>query len=607
MFSTNNLEGRGPALRIRLFCGFVVLLASMLARSHPQDQLGLILNEEFLPGIVWVTVDENTASAGGMGYAELASGRPMTAKTRVQVGSVTKTLIAMGVLQLVSAERLDLDADVERLLPELNWNNPWRDQAPITVQHLLEHTAGLDNIRMWQFLNTGVTADTPLANAFPQSHDYLLRVRTRPGSQYSYSNMGYAVLGLVIEKVTAERYEEYLARELLEPLGMVDSSFFLITQNQDSRLAMGYLDGGTPQQSVPMFLRPAGQFTTTASDMGLFLRFLLGSGSVKGEQVIRSEFLDRLGRPSTTEATLSGLLMGHGLALAARDRHGVLGECHPGTTFGFRAYLCVFRAEGKAFFYAVNADDESADYERFTGYFIEQVGVAPVAEVPAVPIRRLGDYAGLYTLAPPNMAQFAWLDWMFNSIWVSVDQQRNGLVIHSLQGQPRLLLPVGDSLFRDAERRVASHVFLGSGNDALSNGLATWRKTSPLVLCLGWASLVIGALGLLYIVFRGFWLMFRGRALANREIMLPWFCLLAFALPAYLYTEQPFLHFGEVTAASVILAALSGALPLLLGFALFGILRSRRSSLPDLCAVLASVQLCLVLILHGALPIVFWR
>ena len=78
------------------------------------------------------------------------------------------------------------------------------------------------------------------------------------------------------------------------------------------------------------------------------------------------------------------------------------------------------------------------------------------------------------------MAQFAWLDWMFNSIWVSVDQQRNGLVIHSLQGQPRLLLPVGDSLFRDAERRVASHVFLGSGNDALSNGLATWKKTSPL-------------------------------------------------------------------------------------------------------------------------------
>jgi CubicO group peptidase (beta-lactamase class C family) len=153
----------------------------------------------------------------------------MTAATKVQVGSVTKVLVALGVLRLVAADQLDLDSDVEQLLPELPWDNPWRATTPITVQHLLEHTAGLDNIRMWQFLNTQVTADTPLTKAFPDSHNGLLQIRTRPGTQYSYSNMGYAILGLVIERVIADRYEGYLAREILDPLGMHDSSFHFIT------------------------------------------------------------------------------------------------------------------------------------------------------------------------------------------------------------------------------------------------------------------------------------------------------------------------------------------------------------------------------------------
>ena len=543
----------------------------MLTRASSQERLDLLLSEESLPGIVWAIVDGNTCLAGAEGYAQLAHARRMTANTKVQVGSVTKTLLALGVLQLVSTGQLALDADVERMLPSLNWNNPWHDQTPITVQHLLEHTAGLDNIRIWQFLNTKVTADSPLTDAFPQNQDDLLLARTRPGSQYSYSNMGYAILGLVIEQVTSERYEDYLARELLEPLGMHDSSFSLVTQEQDPRLAMGYLDGGIPQNSVPMFLRPAGQFTTTAKDMHLLLRFLLGSGSVNGVDLIAPRYLERLGRPSTTEAYLAGLSAGHGLALATRDRHGVVGECHPGTTFGFRAFLCLFRAERKAFFYAINADDESANYERFTEYFIDRLNVAAVTEAPIVRVSALSKYTGLYTLAPPNMAEFAWLDWLFNSLWLSEHQQHIGLVMRSLQGSQRLLLPVENGLFRDAERRVPSHVFFGNGRTLLSNGLTTWERASPIKLCLAWVSLVMGLLGLFYVFLRGFWLLLRGNSLAKSGIRMPWLCLLALTLPVYLYTQQSFLRFGEITAASVLLAVLSGSLPIFLCFALYRI------------------------------------
>jgi CubicO group peptidase (beta-lactamase class C family) len=605
MGSGNKLQTK--RLPTGVSCGLLLLLASALATATSPDVLETVLWEESLPGVVWATVDGEAVQTGGKGYAELEDARPMTATTKVQVGSVTKILVALGVLRLVAAQQLDLDSDVEQLLPGLPWDNPWRAKTPVTVRHLLEHTAGLDNIRMWQFLNTQVTADTPLTAAFPENHHSLLRIRTRPGTQYSYSNMGYAILGLVIERVTADRYEDYLARELLAPLGMHDSSFHFITQNQDSRLAMGYLEAGIAQRSVPMFLRPAGQFTTTADDMRQLLRFLLGNGNVNGRELIAPQHLDRLGTPSTTDALRSGLPMGHGLALATRDRYGVLGECHPGETFGFRAYLCVFREQGKGFFYAVNADSENADYERLTRYFIEQLDVLPVSEAPAAPSASLGAYAGVYGLAPSNMAEFAWLDWMFNSIWLSVDERRGGLVMQSLQGSERLLLPLGDGLFRDANRRVASHVFFGDSNEKLSNGLTTWSKASPLLLCLGWLSLSLGFLGLLYLVLKGSWSLFTGRTTANSAILPPWLCLMALALPAYLYSTQSFLRFGEVTAASLLLAVLSVLLPLSLCFSWYYLARSDSRSVADLCAVTASLQLCLVLVSQGVLPLIFWR
>ena len=235
-------EARSPHA---IWLCLLLLVAPISAAAFDPDfatKTDALLEAEALPGIAWAAYGDKGPVTGASGLAHLARARPMTANTRVQVGSVTKTLLSLGVLRLVSEKQLALEDRVELLLPMLNWRNPWREQAPVTVRHLLEHTAGLDNIRLWQFLNSRVAADTPLSEAFPPEHRNLLRVRSRPGSQYSYSNMGYALLGMVIERVTGERYEDYLALSLLKPLGMEDSSFHLVTQADDPRLAMGYLD-----------------------------------------------------------------------------------------------------------------------------------------------------------------------------------------------------------------------------------------------------------------------------------------------------------------------------------------------------------------------------
>ena len=590
-----------------LFFGFAFLLAPTLTYGSDSDALESILSEESLPGLVWSTVSGSSVKAGASGFSELANAEPMHELTKVQVGSVTKTLIASGVLHLVSTQKLNLETNVAGLLPELNWDNPWQGTSPVTVQHLLEHTAGLDNIRMWQFLNASVTPDTPVSHAFPSSNRALLRIRTEPGTQYSYSNMGYALLGLVIERISGERYEDYLAKELLQPLGMHDSSFHFITQEHDSRLAMGYLDDARPQKSVALLLRPAGQFTTTAPDMAKFLAFLLGDGLIGGRIFVHREYLSKLGSPSSTDAALSGLAIGHGLVLAMRDRHGVLGECHPGTTFGFQAFMCVFREQGRAFFYAVNADSEKADYERLTRYFIDQLNIAAEPRLDSISTDELRSFAGLYELSPPNMDQFAWLDWMFNSVWIDVDEAAGVLDMRSLQDSNRALLPLGDGLFRDADRRIASHVFYGGHNQYLSNGLTTWRKASVFKLGIAWLSLILGVAGLLSIFIQGCWLLLTGGAKTNLVIVLPWANLTVFTLPAYLYSQQSFLQFGEPTLASWLLAAVSALLPMTLLVAAYGAYKNGSLGSINGIAVIAGLQLCLFLVLQDVLPLVFWR
>lgn len=147
----------------------------------------------------------------------------MTPDTRVHVGSVAKTVLAIGVPRLVTTGKLTLDTAVAPLLPGLQFDHPWQASDPIRVRHLLEHTAGLENFRFSQAFSLRAGADTPLLEAFGDTRS--LTVRSRPGARYAYSTIGYHLLGMVIDAVAGTRYEAYLDTELLRPLGMHDSTF----------------------------------------------------------------------------------------------------------------------------------------------------------------------------------------------------------------------------------------------------------------------------------------------------------------------------------------------------------------------------------------------
>ncbi|AOT06837.1 serine hydrolase domain-containing protein [Pseudoalteromonas luteoviolacea] len=579
-----------------------------------RQQIEQTIQEQKIAGITWTLLNEGQIQIGSTGLANIEKGFVMHDSQKMQIGSVTKAVLAVGILQLVSEGKLSLDTQIRTLLPELAIKNPWRDNSPILVRHLLNHTSGLDSVRMWQYLNTQVTPDTPLINAFNNGDKSLLTARFKPGSQESYSNMGYQLLAMIIESITNTRYETYLDEHLLKPLGMHDSTFTFQTQSAiptPTSLAMGYHDLMTAQASPPFLLRGAGQFTTTATDMGKFMALILAGGTVHGKTFILPELLPLLAGAHETNAHKAGLKIGHGLVFSNRDRHGVMGHCRPGTTFGFRAHMCVFPDENKAFFYALNTDSETANYAHFDKLFIDQLKVKPANITEAVKeAMPLKDKTGIYFLAPNSMAEFAFVDWITNFVWLS--QTKNSLVIHSLQSKDKVIVPVGMQLFRDITRSNATYVFYQNDENQpmLSYGHRTYQKGSVLNLVLVWSSILLGLIGLMGLLLVGIATMIRDKHNRYANIKPSFYNLIMLALPITLYTQQSFMQFGELTAASFCLAIISGLLPLSLIWSAYktkAFLKQNKIYWLDMACLICALQFCIVLLLNQQLPIIFWQ
>jgi CubicO group peptidase (beta-lactamase class C family) len=602
-----------PSLSIVLLLLIVAPTAAFGSVSGLSADMAAELKRQELQGAVWASVlADGTVALGAAGIKDARVGNPIDVECRVQVGSVAKTLVATGILRLVTEGRLTLDSPVTELLSGIAFDNPWAGSDPIRVRHLLDHTAGFDDARIAHVFSLKVASDMPLAEAVAAGQP-LLHVRSRPGTRHSYSNIGYTLAGMVIETVTGSRYETYLDAHLLQPLGMHDSTFAFKTQTGaqgDSRIAMGHFEHGKPHPSVPTRLRPAGQFTTTAGDMARLARFLMSDGRIDGQPFIDKRLLGAMGVPVDTEAVAAGLRVGYALGLYGRDRHGALGKCQGGSTVGFHALFCLFPEHQKAFFLSINTDSETAQYDRFHGLLIRALKVDGATPSPAVGATTdPTGWEGYYVPSPNRMATFAWLDTTFN--FVRVRANGANLRLWTLQSPELALTPTAGSLYRQGDRITASHAFSMSadGKRTISTSGQTYQEASPGELMLLWASLVSGVLGLAYLLLTGLFRVVTRRVRPSHSSFVPFVGTLALLLPVPLFYRQPFLQIGDLTVASGVLAAVTALLPLtmLVGLALSWRRRPWRAMAAlDVAAMLAVLQFTVVLASWGLLPLLLW-
>jgi CubicO group peptidase (beta-lactamase class C family) len=589
---------------------------AQVPRDPLTTSIETILVEEGLVGATWALVTPDGTTVGAAGLNDASRQRPMSPDDRVQVGSVAKTLLATGVLQLVTLGRIDLDAPVARYLPRVPIENRWEPESPLRVRHLLDHTSGLDDARMWQVFSLRADPDAPLRDGLTRPGG-TLRVRHPPGERFSYSNTGYLLLGVLIEAVTGTRYERWLDAELLAPLGMPRSTFAFVTQAgpaADPTLAMGHFDPRTTSAAVPIHVRPASQFTTTAADMARFMRFLMGDGVVDGRKLVDGDLLRAMSVPTTTEAARAGLAAGYALGLARRDRHGVVGRCHLGNIGTFRSAICLYPEEQKAFFVAFNSDPEDGRFDRVDALLVDALGVTSPSLKPVQPPGvDPAEWEGLYRVRPNRFEQFAYLDELAGVTRVRWDGE--ALHLEPLGGTARALSPVGGALFRAPDRSEATHVLLrtAGGMPIVSDGMRTLERVSPVGVWLLWVSAAVGAVALAYLLIVGAVRCvsaLRRGAWCNEPLRWPALCLVLLVVAPGLYLSQSFLAIGDPTPANVAMAVLTGALPVAL--VVGGVQRVRAGigtlgARLDLAAIAGLLQWCAVLAAWGLVPLVMWR
>jgi CubicO group peptidase (beta-lactamase class C family) len=242
-------------------------------------------------GSVTITKDGNVLYSRAIGYSQInaAEKKPLTTENRFRLGSITKMFTATITLQLVDEGKLKLTDTLDKFLPQVP------NAQKITIAQILGHRSGIPNIRRerdgeMKVSTIPMSKDEHLALIVKATPDF------EPDTQYRYSNSGYFVLGLIIEKLTAKPYDKALEERITSKIGLKDT--YLATGNIDvnKKEALTYIHFGGDWKPVsethPTILFSAGAIVSTPADMARFIQALfdgklVSQGSLKQMKTMR--------------------------------------------------------------------------------------------------------------------------------------------------------------------------------------------------------------------------------------------------------------------------------------------------------------------------------
>ena len=314
-----------------------------------------------IPGAaVAVVHDGEVLTTRGYGWADTGteSGEAVPVdpdRTLFRPGSVSKLVTATAVMQLVESGDVDLDTDVAEYV---DIDVPRSFDDPITLRHLLTHTAGFEERIRGLIGPEGRPVDLRAALATdPPEQVY------RPGTVPAYSNYGNALAGYVVERVSGEPFEQYVREHVLAPAGMTTATFEQpVPADLRDRQALGYGTASGPSTGFEVVgVPPAGALSASAADMARFMLALLGEPAT-GTPVLDADTLALMQRPALDEDDLGTLAGGPrmGLGFFQEDRNGHRIVGHGGDTNAFHSHLQLYPDERTGVFVSVNGSGAGA-------------------------------------------------------------------------------------------------------------------------------------------------------------------------------------------------------------------------------------------------------
>jgi CubicO group peptidase (beta-lactamase class C family) len=354
------------------------------------------MRETGAPGMTLALAGRDGAvRVSAYGFADTKAGARVTPETLFEIGSISKSFAAVALLQQLDEGRVDLHRPVVEYLP---WLKLEQRHGAVTAHHLLSHTSGL-----------------PGAPLLPESVALGLETFFRPGEKFVYSNIGYLVLGLLIEALDRRPFAEALAARVLKPLGM-DGSAPLISNAIRPRMAVGYapeledrpfpLRGRLAEAAWIEVDTAAGGVASSSTEMVAYMRMLLNRGAVGARRLISEKSFELLTKPAI-KAPFRGeeAAYAYGLWVSQNKEHATHLR-HTGGMVAFSSSLDVDLTNGFAAFASVNASLSGYRPVAVTKYALELLSAARAGrELPAAPapppppdeVKNAADYAGTYT------------------------------------------------------------------------------------------------------------------------------------------------------------------------------------------------------------------
>jgi CubicO group peptidase (beta-lactamase class C family) len=316
----------------------VVMLASLAVASSAQiqgrgwsiDEAQLAnfiedrVAEQHIPGLAAaVVVDGDVVWAKGFGYADLGARRPVTPDTLFVMASVSKTMVAAGLMHAVEHGALGLDTDLSTILP-FPARNPHFPKVAITARHLATHTSGIiDNDKLYggpasyhyggdnpislgAFLAAYLT---PGGEIYDEKENFSGNL---PGTKWQYSNVGAGLAGYAVESATGMSFDAYCRKYIFDPLGMVNTGWHQRDVDMSRHaIPYAYKDGQfVPYRHYGLATWPDGGLRTSVVDLGRFLGMIMEGGSLHGVTILKPASVQSMLKPQGMTVVREGVPAG---------------------------------------------------------------------------------------------------------------------------------------------------------------------------------------------------------------------------------------------------------------------------------------------------------
>ncbi|MCM3639015.1 beta-lactamase family protein [Sporosarcina luteola] len=340
------------------------------------------VEKQLIPGaIIGIDSDGERMYELEFGYRNVSQKLPVTGDTVFGIASMTKSFTSAGIMKLQELGKLSVHDRIVEYLPELKKTGTQVER--ITLHHLMTHTAGYPPLATHVYARKNSIEQDPsakdygldlLSNPGPhiETYDEMLAFMAtddfewlgEPGQFYSYSNDSYGLLGVVISRVSGQRYEEFIEENVLKPAGMKNSFYSLDRLDEIENVTTLYMKAkdGSHVYEAPLWwdapsMRSVGYLKSTANDILRYLEMYWNEGVVGGTRILSKESVEQMIHPHVEYEP--GRCYGYGLRIVP-DYFGSTLISHGGGLKGVSSYMCAIVEKKKAGVILTNVSDVDA-------------------------------------------------------------------------------------------------------------------------------------------------------------------------------------------------------------------------------------------------------